>query len=147
MLTVGLIVLPLRKQIVRAVSHCSDAVSLKVRVVRRASATVRLGGHRKTEPFMRSALLAASAALALISGAAFAQGPAIANDTTTSMGSPSSSPEYAAPRSAAVPGLAPQQREAQQRNAAQGRQVDQGVTAPVQGPTNPVTGRAQVTPR
>jgi hypothetical protein len=96
---------------------------------------------------MRSALLTTSAALALFGGAAFAQGPAIANDTTTSVGTPSGSPEYAAPRSAVVPGLAPQQREAQQRNAAQGRQVDQGVTAPVQGPTNPVTGNTQVTPR
>jgi hypothetical protein len=112
---------------------------------------------------MRSVLLAAAAALALSGGVAFAQGggggggggggeggggggngPAISHSTTTSMGAPVGSPEYAAPRSAVVPGLAPQQREAQQDNAAGGRQVNEGVTAPVQGPTNPVTGNTQV---
>ena len=99
---------------------------------------------------MKTALLAAAAVLILSYGAAFAQGgggePAAGNQTTTSMGAPASSPEYAAPRSAAVPGLAPQQRQAQQENAAGGVQTDQGVTAPVQGPTNPVTGKRQVAP-
>jgi hypothetical protein len=97
---------------------------------------------------MKSALFAVAAAFALSAGVAFADGggsgPAIGNSTSTSMGAPSGSPEYAAPRSAAVPGLSSQQREAQQENAAAGHQVDQGVTAPVQGPTNPVTGNTQV---
>jgi len=99
---------------------------------------------------MKTALLAAAAALALSGGAALAaggggNGPAVGNDTTTSMGAPHGSPEYSAPRSAVVPGLPAQEREAQQDNAAAGRQTNQGVAAPVQGPTNPVTGRTQTT--
>ncbi len=101
---------------------------------------------------MKSALLAAAAALALSGGTAFAQAggggggnAAIGNNTTTSMGAPAGSPEYAAPRSAVVPGVPAQAREAQQDNSAAGRQVDQGVATPVQGPTNPATGRTQVT--
>lgn len=95
---------------------------------------------------MKSVLIAAAAALALSGGAALAAGNgAIANQTTTSMGAPTGSPSYAAPRSKVVPGLPHQEKEAQRDNAAGGRQVDQGVTTPVQAPTNPVTGRTQVT--
>ncbi len=100
----------------------------------------------------KTTLIAAAAALALSGGVALAQGggggggnAAIGNNTTTSMGAPAGSPGYAAPRSAVVPGLPPQTKEAQQDNAAGGRQVDQGITTPVQGPTNPITGRTQVT--
>lgn len=92
-------------------------------------------------------IIAATAALALSGGAALAQGgggnSSIANDTTTSMAAPSGSPGYEAPRSAVVPGLPPQTREAQQENGVGGRHVDQGLTAPVQGPTSPITGHTQ----
>ncbi|MGA9869140.1 MAG: hypothetical protein WBQ75_22130 [Acetobacteraceae bacterium] len=94
---------------------------------------------------VKATLIAAVAALALSGGAAFAGGTAIGNDTTTSMGAPSGSPGYTAPRSAVVPGLPPQTREAQEENAVGGRHVDQSPTAPVQGPTNPMTGRTQTT--
>ncbi|MGA9866827.1 MAG: hypothetical protein WBQ75_10360 [Acetobacteraceae bacterium] len=92
-------------------------------------------------------IIATAAVLALSGGAVFALGgggnPSIANDTTTSMAAPSGSPGYEAPRSAVVPGLPPQTREAQQENGMGGRHVDQSVTAPVQGPTNPMTGHTQ----
>ena len=110
---------------------------------------------------MKPAFFAAVVALALSGGVAFAQGGgggaggggggaeggggrAIGNSTATSMGAPAGSPEYSAPRSAVVPGLPAQAREAQQDNAAAGRQTNQGVAAPVQGPTNPATGNTQV---
>ena len=97
---------------------------------------------------MKTALLAAAAALALSGGVAFAQegggNPPVANQTTTSVGAPESSPEYSAPRSAVVPGLPQQERQAQQNNAA-GNRTDQGAATPVQGPNNPVTGHTQVT--
>ncbi len=89
---------------------------------------------------MKTVLLAATAALLLTGGAAFA---ASGDSTTTSMAAPKGSPGYAAPRSAAVPGLPPQERAAEQANAAGGRQVNQGITTPVQGPTNPRTGHTQ----
>ncbi len=98
---------------------------------------------------MKTVLLAA-AALALSGGVAFAQSgggnSAVGNNTTTSMGAPHGSPGYAAPRSGAVPGLPAQAKEAQQDNAASGQHTDQGVATPVQGPTNPVTGKTQTTP-
>jgi hypothetical protein len=113
---------------------------------------------------MKPAFFAAVVALALSGGVAFAQGGgggggagggggggaeggggrSIGNSTATSMGAPAGSPEYSAPRSAVVPGLPAQAREAQQDNAAAGRQTNQGVAAPVQGPTNPATGNTQV---
>ncbi len=97
---------------------------------------------------MMQTLIAASAALALSGGVALAQAGgggnnSIANDTTTSMAAPSGSPGYTAPRSAVVPGLPAQAREAQAVNGANGRQVDQSPTAPVQGPTSPLTGHTQ----
>lgn len=100
---------------------------------------------------IKNTLIAAATALAFSGGVALAQagggggGNAPANDTTTSMGAPHGSPGYTAPRSAVVPGLPPQTRQAQQENAVGGRHVDQSPTAPVQGPTNPVTGRTQTT--
>lgn len=97
---------------------------------------------------MKATLIAATAALALSGATALAQGGgngAIANDTTTSMGAPSGSPGYTAPRSSVVPGLPAQARDAQAVNGIGGRQVDQGITAPVQGPTNPLTGKTQTT--
>jgi hypothetical protein len=116
---------------------------------------------------MKPAFFAAVVVLALSGGVAFAQGGggggggaggggagggggeggggrAIGNSTTTSMGAPAGSPEYSAPRSTVVPGLPAQAHEAQQDNTAAGRQTNQGVAAPVQGPTNPVTGNTQV---
>jgi len=90
---------------------------------------------------IKATLIAAAAALALSTGAAMAAG-AIADSTTTSMGAPKGSPGYAAPRSSVVPGLPPQTREAQADNAAGGRHVDQGVTAPIQGPTG-LNGKTQ----
>jgi len=97
---------------------------------------------------MKTVLLATAAVLALSGGAALAAGgeggSSSANSTATSMGAPSGSPEYSAPRSAAVPGLPAQERAAQQNNAAAGQQTDQGVAAPVKGPSNPVTGNTQV---
>lgn len=95
---------------------------------------------------MKSILIAAATFLALSGGAALAEGnPAIANQTTTSMGAPAGSPGYAAPRSEVVPGLPPQEREAEEDREAGGRQVNEALAAPVQGPTNPITGRTQVT--
>ncbi len=98
----------------------------------------------------KATLIAAAAALALSGGVALAQGGggngAVGNDTTTSLGAPKGSPGYAAPRSGAVPGLPAQAKEAQQDNSVGGRQVDQGATTPVQGPTNPITGKTQTNP-
>ena len=66
---------------------------------------------------MKSVLIAAAAALALSGGTALAAGNgAIANQTTTSMGSPSSSPSYSAPRSEVVPGTPEQEKRAQESN-------------------------------
>lgn len=90
---------------------------------------------------MKTTLMAAAAALALSAGAAMAAG-AIADSTTTSMSAPKGSPGDAAARSSVIPGLPAQTREAQAENAAGGRQVDNGITAPVQGPTG-LNGKTQ----
>ncbi|MGH7042032.1 MAG: PepSY domain-containing protein, partial [Acetobacteraceae bacterium] len=60
---------------------------------------------QKEQPMKTSLLMAGVAALAFSSGATLAQGDgAIANHMTTSMGTPTASPNYAAPRSAVIPG-------------------------------------------
>jgi hypothetical protein len=96
---------------------------------------------------MRSIMLAAAAALALSSGAALAAGGNVpGNSTSTSMGAPAESPNYAAPRSGVVPGLPNQERDAQASGNGVARQqmVEKGKIP--QAPRSPVTGHAQTNP-
>ena len=86
---------------------------------------------------MNHRLLGIVVALVVPVGVAFAQDP-IANMTTTSMGAPFSSPNYAAPRSVVVPGLPAQEREMQRIHAGHGRQLQASVgeinSSPLQSP-------------
>lgn len=75
----------------------------------------------------KAALLAMAIAVAVTMpvGMAFAE-DAIANNTSTSMGTPYSSPSYSAPRSAIVPGLPAQELHAQQMNRGHQTQMEAG---------------------